>query len=194
MDKQIQPTPPESVLSKKKMKLLAIAHTLLYALDWGFDNVLYPAILIWLGKLTGMFVLTILSGIICFGLLVYHSRSKDDWLGVDVVEEVKEQGDVWVKKFYSNEGRSWRMIHIISFLPVQIFRLVLWMLKKNDVAAFFALSIYQDAFRTTAFLRHGRKGELSRKDLLIFHASIVLSNLWWTLRWSVIIEFFKWLI
>ncbi len=194
MDKQIQLTPSESALSVKKFSIISIAHSILYATDYWFDNILYPAVLLLCGTMFGLIILTILSGIISFGLLVLHAKSKVDWLGVDFVENIKVKTRAKIEKFYSKRGVWWKIIHITTYLLILPPRIVLWALDKNDFAAFVALSIYTDAFKTTAFLRHGRKGNLSRRDYKIFCSSIVLSNLWWTLRWSVVIEFIKWLI
>ncbi len=194
MDNNIQPAPSGSVLSVKKFSIISVAHSILYATDYWFDNILYPAVLLLFGTTIGLIVLTILSGIICFGLLVLHTKSKEDWLGVDVVEVIKVKTRAKIEKFYSKEGVWWKILHITTYLFILPPRIVLWALDKNDFAAFVALSIYTDAFKTTAFLRHGRKGSLSRRDYKIFYSSIVLSNLWWTLRWTVIIEFIKWLI
>ncbi len=194
MGKQIQPTPPESVLSVKKVSTISVAHTILYTTDYWFDNILYPAVLLRFGTLIGLIILIILSGLISFRLLVLHTRSKVDWLGVDVVEVIKANTRAKIEKFYSKKGVWWEILHITTYVFILPLRIVLWALDKNDFAAFVALSIYTDAFKTTAFLRHGRKGKLSRRDYKIFYSSIVLSNLWWTLRWSVIIEFIKWLV
>lgn len=194
MDKQIQPTPSESVFTWKKLNILAIAHTVLFVIDKSFDNFLYPAVLLWLGTFFGMITLTILSGLISWGLVALHAVSTVDWLGVDIAEEAKVRVKNLIDKFYSKRGFWWRFIHMITYIFVLPPRIILWALNKNDFAAFCALSIFEDAFKTTAFLRHGRKGSLSRRDYKIFCASLVLTNLWWTLRWSVIIEFIKWLI
>lgn len=194
MDNQNQPTPSGSVLSVKKFSIISVAHSILYATDYWFDNILYPAVLLLFGKMVGLIILIILSGIICFGLLVLHAKSKVDWLGVDVVEEIKVKTRAKIEEFYSKRGVWWRIVHLTTYLLILPPRIVLWALDKSDFAAFVALSIYTDALKTTAFLRHGRKGSLSRRDYKIFYSSIVLSNLWWTLRWSVIIEFVKWLV
>lgn len=174
---------------RKKMVLLFKAHTLLYIADWLFDNVLYVFVLAVCGVFVGLLIMTVLSIVFCLTLLMYYIKSDEDWLGVDVVEDVKENGDAWIRKLYSKRTRWWNsIVRVLGYIPTQIFRLVLWLLRKNDIAAFLALSIYEDAFRTTAFLRHGRKGPMNNRDWGIFLASIVVSNVWWTLRWSIIIE------
>ncbi len=174
-----------------KFKLLAAAHTILYIADWVFDHILYPIVLVWLGFIQGLFVMMILATIYCLLILFYYIESKEDWLGVDVVQAVQKHGHKWVERLYSKEGRWWKLIHIIAYIPAKIFTLVLFLSKKNDISAFWVLSMYEDAFKTTAYLRHGRKGSMTKKDWWVFFSSIVISNLWWTLRWSVIIVLLK---
>ena len=182
-----------SKLSAHRLRIgtIAFSHALLSVVDFLFDNLLYPAMLVWCGKLIGGVIMTSLSCLICFCLVTFYVWSKKDWLGVDVVEAVKERGEIWIKRFYSNKGHWWLLIKAIAYLPSRIFLLVMWLLKKNDIAAFMALSVYQDAFKTTIFLRHGRTDGLVSRDWIIFVASIIVSNVYWTLRWSVIIEIFK---
>lgn len=175
----------------KKAKLLAKAQLVLASIDWSFDNLLYPTVLLLLGPLMGGVIMTVLAALACYVILAYYIQSKEDWLGVDVIETIKEQGGKWVERLYSKQGYRWKIVHLLAFVPAKIFLLVLWLLKKNDVVAFITLSIYTDGFRATAFLRHGRKGPLTRRDWAIFWSSIVISNLWWTLRWSLIIEVAK---
>jgi len=192
----IKVTAIQSALSKLyayrlRIGTIAISHAVLATVDFFFDNLLYPAMLVWHGKLVGGVIMTLLSCVICFCLVTFYVWSKKDWLGIDVVEAVKERGEVWIKRFYSTKGHWCLLIKAIAYLPSRIFLLVMWLLKKNDIAAFLALSVYQDAFKTTIFLRHGRTDGLASRDWLIFVASIIVSNVYWTLRWSVIIEIVK---
>lgn len=192
----IKVTAMQSTLSKLyayrlRIGTIAISHAVLVTGDFFFDNLLYPAMLVWRGKLVGGVIMTLLSCLICFGLVIFYVRSKKDWLGVDVVEAVKERGEIWIKRFYSNKGHWWLLIKAIAYIPSRIFLMVMWLLKKNDLTAFVALSVYQDAFKTTIFLRHGRTDALVPRDWIVFVSSIIVSNAYWTLRWSVIIEVFK---
>ncbi len=187
----IVPEPKIKGQWKRKAKTILKGRGALYIADQIFDNVLYPSILVLLGKTLGLVVMVVLTVIYCLSILLYYTKSKEDWLGVDVVESVKERGNEWVKKLYSKTGWWWRLMHAFAYIPTKIFTLTLWLLRKNDLTAFFVLCIQTDAFQTTAFLRHNRKGSLTRKDWWIFSASIVVSNVWWTLRWSIIIELVK---
>ncbi len=182
---------PTIKLRTVKVKLILKAYVILESIDWAFDNVLYPAVLAWLGSIVGGIVMTLLSALACYILLLYYMQSKEDWLGVDVLEAAKARSDELTEKLRMKRHGWRRILKIVTFVPATISLFILWVLKKNDVAIFFALSIFKDAFRTVAFLRHGRKGTLTGRDWFIFWASIAVSNVWWTFRWSIIIVAFK---
>ena len=160
------------------------AHGILTASDAVFDHVVYPLVLAWLGNIAGGVVMTLASMIICAAVLAFYEYGKVDWLGVDAVEAVKEHGESWVRRL---DSAHWA-IRTIAWLPSRVFLLVLWAIKKSDIWAFIALSLYEDAFKTTAFLRKGKFDRFGRKDAMIFLASLLISNVYWIIRWSVILE------
>lgn len=163
------------------------AHVILTILDWVFDNPLYITVIALMGPIKGGAVMLVASMILCAVYLLIYERMKTDWLGVNAVEAVKEHGAGWVKRLESKSI----FVKIIAWVPSRIFLIVLWAMKKNDVSAFIALSIYEDAFKTVTFLRKGKFNGFGFKDLWIFMASIILSNGYWIVRNSVIIEIGK---
>lgn len=165
------------------MRVLS-AHGILTASDAVFDHILYPLVLAWLGNIAGGAVMTAASMVICAAVLAFYEHGKIDWLGVDAVEAVKEHGESWIRRL---DSTHWT-IRSIAWIPSRIFILVLWAIKKSDIWAFIALTLYEDAFKTTAFLRKGKFDRFGRKDALIFLSSLVISNIYWTVRWSVILE------
>lgn len=171
-------------------KRVVSAHVVLGVIDWVFDNVLYGLVIVAWGTLVGGLVMTFASLVICSIYLIAYEKMGIDWLGVGAVEAVKEHGEGWVKRLESRHI----LIRVVSWIPSRIFLLVLWAIKKNDFCAFIALSIYEDAFKTTAFLRKGRFNGLKVRDWRIFIASILLSNLYWIVRWTAIIEIGKMLL
>ena len=106
-------------------------------------------------------------------LIIWYQRKGTDWLGVNILEEIKKRADVWTAKL--DNHKMW-----FVRLPVRFFKAIIWLLKKNDFFAFIILSTWKDSFVTTAFLRHGRFGQLERRDYIIFVTSTVLSCLWWS--------------
>jgi hypothetical protein len=173
-------------LESRRIKIshIAIGRTAKYVLDWSFDNLLYLWLLYRYGVFCGGAIATTLSVLICLLLVLRYERMGMDWLGVNVIEAIKEDGEQLTKKLSSIH---W-FVRLTSWFPVQIFRIVLWCLKKNDWAAFFALSIHTDPFETTTFLRHGRFDGLKRKDWLVFVGSCLVANGYWTCRSLVVLK------
>jgi len=123
-------------------------------------------------------VLYLTIGAIILNLLVLHwyQRQGTDWLGVKYLEEIKEREVEFANKFYFHKNR---IVRILMYIPIKIFQLVIWLLKKNDVFAFFFLSLFNDSFITTVVLRHGRFDKLNKRDYLIFISSTLLGCFLW---------------
>jgi hypothetical protein len=68
------------------------------------------------------------------------------------------------------------------------------MLEKSDPAAFFFLSIKEDAFITMVYLRHGshQYNGMSARDWRIFLASLAVVNVYWTLAAYMGISAVEW--
>lgn len=153
--------------------------------SWVFDNIMYPGVIAWRGLLEGGLIMASVAIVVELSFLMVYEYKKVDWMGMDALESIRNDGDIWIMKF---NGKQYHGIvvkiwmRIIMFFPVMIFRIVLWMLKKGDVFAFFALSIFMAPFPTTIYLRHGRFDGLRKKDWMIFIASAILGNVYWTLR------------
>lgn len=137
------------------------------ALDYGFDYLLYPAALLGFGYLWGTLVMTVLSVFLNLGVIRAYDWSKRDWFLLESLKEMK-----------STDGMS------------RSGRLVRWVLRKGDVAAFFLLSWIEDPIIVTLYLRHGSHGYngLDRRGWSIFWASTVVSNLFWALSVVSVIE------
>ncbi len=174
---------------RARVGTVALTHTVLALIDWPFDNLLYPAVLVWQGPYLGTAIMMVLALVVNIILLLTYVRIGEDWLGVNGVEYLKEQGHLWVERLYARpHSIGGFVLKILAYIPSRIYMIALWALRKNDVTAFVALVIFEDAFRTVAFLRHGRVGPMIKKDWRIFWASVVAGNLYWAFRWSLIIE------
>lgn len=173
-------------LESRRIRLshIALGRSLKYCFDWSFDNPFYIWLLYRYGVLSGGALATSLSVLINLLLVLWYERVKKDWLGVNVVEAIKADGHRLTSKLSSVH----LLVRLVFWFPMQIFRLVIWCLKKNDGAAFFALSLYTDPFETTTFLRHGRFDGLKRRDWLVFVGSCLVANGYWTLRSLIVLE------
>ena len=134
-------------------------------MNYSFDYGLYPLVLLKLGFLKGLIVMIILTAIINFALLIFYIKMNIDWLGFDYVIKVKD--------WSVNKKGIRKFIGII--------------LKKSDLIMFVVLSTFRDSFETTAYFKYSyvlSKG----KTLTIFTASLIVSNLFWSLGVEVFIN------
>ncbi|MDD5083733.1 MAG: hypothetical protein PHT88_02200 [Candidatus Moranbacteria bacterium] len=153
--------------------------------SWVFDNVAYPGVIAWQGVVVGGIVMSAIAILVTAIFLIVYEYKKVDWMGMDALRAVRDNGDAWIQKFsgdgYENMFPRY-FVKILMYFPVLFFRVALWMLNKGDALAFVGLSIISDPFVTTIYLRHGKFDGLKKKDWVIFLSSSVLSNFYWTLR------------
>jgi hypothetical protein len=152
---------------------------------WGVYEIIcliydYP---IWLflvgyfGDVNGSIIASVGAFAQNLALIIWYQKNGTDWLGVNILEEIKERAGVWVTKI--NNHRAW-YVRFGAYVPVRFFRAIICLLRKSDFTAFIVLSLWKDSFVTTAFLRHGKFGQLEKRDYMIFITSTILSCLWWS--------------
>lgn len=136
-----------------------------------FDLILYPFVIYRYGILLGGVVMTGLSFIVCLLSVWFYDWSKHDWLGIEAIKSMKEYtGD---RKF---------------------FRLIAWVLRKNDLLAMLILSLQFDPFITMVYLRRGAYNGMNGRDWKIFLASLIFSNAYWTLACFMGISLVEWIL
>ena len=140
------------------------------SLDYAFDYLLYPVVLIYLGYAWGGVVMTIASVFLNLAVIRACDGSKRDWLLLETLKGLKQQSE--------EEG-------VGGFVG--------WVLRKGDVAAFFILSWIDDAIVVTLYLRHGigAYNGLARRDWMIFRAATMVSNLFWIFSVASVIAAFR---
>ena len=153
------------------------------AYNFSFDFLAWPIIQAFFGFI-GIALLILIALINNFIILLWYQHKKVDWFGVNVLEDLKAKGHLWVHEVDNNKN----IVKKISlYIPAKILQFMIWLLNKNDIFAFVTLSLWQDSFITTIFLRHGRFDRLDRRDYIIFVSSTVLSCLAWSVLMQVII-------
>lgn len=159
-------TVPLSWLRRHRRRLAEIGagHAIYATFNWLFDNVLYVYVIYRLGLVTGGAVMTFLSLIQCGATLVIYERMRIDWVGAGTLAELQ---------------------HLPN--PAWWQRIILWAQERGSAVIFLALCIFQDAFITTAYFRQGRFDGLRGKVWHIFLASVLVSNVYWTLRSGVVV-------
>lgn len=143
------------------------------SLDYGFDYLLYPIALLWLGYLWGGVLMTAASVVLNLATIRAYDWSRRDWLLIETVKQLRDKPD----------GTSARPF-------------VNWIARKGDLPAFFILSWVEDPIVVTLYLRHGthRFDGLDRRSWKIFWASTFTSNLLWILSLASVIEVIRRLI
>lgn len=153
---------------RQRIGLIAIGHTANQAQVVLFDYLLYPAMLLWLDPLIGGGIMTVLSALFCWLLIILYRWSGRDWLGLELVRDLRDG-------------------------PSPNHPLLRWtraILRAGRMPALIMLSVRFDPFITTLYLRDGTPGHsgLSPQDWRVFWASVVISNLYWIGALSVLIE------
>ena len=75
----------------KRVAFVGTGWSLYSAFSWTYDNLLWLAVIGYLGVLQGSIVLTIGAMVINFIFLVTYQKNESDWLGVNGFEDLKEQ-------------------------------------------------------------------------------------------------------
>lgn len=170
------------VRHKGRIGIAAIGHTVKEAEEWLFDWLLYGSVSAYLvttlgatwGTLWTFIVMAPLSALVCYLYIRFYDRTKQDLFGFEALKSVRDEleGDGWLK------------------------RAVRWGIRQGDIPAFVALSIHKDPFVTTIYLRKAELAYtgLSPRDWRVFWVSVLFSNGYWTLRWTVIVQVAVWLL
>lgn len=148
---------------------LSAGLALRWIINHGFDYVLYPVVLVAFGTTVGGIILTILALIINVLIIRAYDWSQTDWLLIEKLKsKVHDESHTGIK------GR------IFDFI------------RRNNVLMFFVLNL-DDPITATLYLREGayQYNGLTKRDWGIYIASNIVSNFYWIIGWSLIIEAFK---
>ncbi len=160
---------------KERIGLIAVGHTAKKVEEFLFDWLVYGAVVVWTtstwgllwGSIVAFFIMAPFSALVCFLYIRMYDWAKKDLFGFELVKELRdeERHDHWLG----------RLLHRMARL--------------GNIPAFIILSLHSDPFFTTVYLRHKttQYSGLSRRDWMIFWGSVLFSNGYWTLRWTVIV-------
>ena len=151
------------VEKKKKIRNAGLAYAVDYLVNWLFNYPLYGYVMWKFGLVEGFFMMTLISFLICFIYIIIYDIIKKDLF---LLEDVKD----YMNKIANYEGKN-KAVKILSLL----------LRRGGNVTAFFILSFLKDPFYATAFCRKEKFNGLSKRDWLIFLASVVVSNVPWAL-------------
>lgn len=153
------------------------------AWNFTFDFLIWPLLQAFYG-FVGLVILILVALILNFIVLLWYQKKKVDWFGVNEVEDLKVKGHLWVHEVSNHQNLLKRFS---LYIPAKMLQFMIWLLNKNDIFAFVTLSVWQDSFITTIFLRHGRFDKLDKRDYLIFIASTIFSCLAWSVLMQAVI-------
>jgi len=151
--------------------------------NFSFDFLIWPLLQAFYG-FVGVVILIFIALVLNFIVLLWYQRNKVDWFGVNVLEDIKAKGHIWVHEVDNHKNIIKR---ISLYIPAKILQFMIWLLNKNDIFAFVTLSVWQDSFITTIFLRHGKFTKLDKRDYIIFVSSTILSCLGWAFLMQFVI-------
>lgn len=137
-------------------------------LVYGFDWVLYPAVIYHYGVWHGGFIMALASFAVCLASFRLYDWSRRDWLGIEAIKKLKEGG------------------------PSRLARLTAWIMNRSEPVVAVFLSLKWDPFITTLYLRHGAYNGLSARDWRIFLLSFAFGNAWWIAAIYLGISAFDW--
>ena len=167
------------------------------ASSWIYDNPLWLSVELYFGSI-GVAILGIGAIGMNFGTLCHYRRKKVPWLcWDDAVNEVKSNplksyfqtvfflGII----FWSSLIGAVCLVVFVGIIFLFLTKIIFKFRVFEDVFMFFLLSIQQDSFICTAYLRHGHADGISKRDWWVFAASSVVSIGYWSLRNGIIAEF-----
>jgi len=178
---------------RKEIATVAIGQSIWTLIGWFYNNPLYIAAIAIYGPLAGGALMTLGSLVICLGMILWYNKHGVDWLGVGAVDAIRK-----LVLHYAEKLAAWRsdslfglLLFAVFYLPIRLLLGVARLANHptwGDATAFVLLSIFEDPFTTTAYLRHGDYGPMTKRDWSIFAGSMLLSNGYWILRTTVVIE------
>jgi MFS family permease len=179
-----------------------------HIISWLFDNPLWLFVeLKWHSG--GVYAMMLAALTINFAMLFYYRKNKVSWLGLDVaVDFMQKKTEKLTQVFFILVSPKMLVVFVVAALLSPDYLLVLQVVfyflvafeililatrglgtKWESIVAFFALSVWQDSFITTAYLRRkDYSAGLKRKDYIIFFLSSLTSISYWAIRNSLIAE------
>ena len=172
---------------KKRIATIGLGYTFGTIFDYSFNYVVYIPVVAYYGAVNGGIIMAILSIPVNYLFIKFYDWSKQDWFGIEVAKEEAEFGPSWIK----NLSAKSKLGKILWWPFSKIILMILWAIKRGGIFAFIALSMYTDPFVTTVYFRKEKFGGMKKRDWLVFGGSLLVGDLYWTLRTVFIIVLAK---
>lgn len=153
----------------QRIGILALGLSANKAMVYWYDFTVYPDLIASYGLVRGWLYAAAGSVVLCLGTLWFYNLTKQDWLFLETIKEVRDGHAVErIRKFFRN------------------------LANRGDALAFFFLCLWQDAFVITVYMRKGaRNYAMTTRDWKIFWASTLVTEIWWGLIVFGVMEAFK---
>jgi hypothetical protein len=142
-----------------------------FASSWLFDDMLYPAVIAWLGPIVGGGIMASIAIMICWIWIKKIVASEEEWFSMDVLHKIQKIV-FWAVR---NANR-------IPFFKKS------WVDAVEFALTFIAINFAFDPMIATLYFHHGNKAKtLSKQDKKIFVWSAIISNMYWIIRsWGLV--------
>jgi hypothetical protein len=165
-----------------------------YGGNWIFNNPLWMLVELRWGN-PGIIGMIIAALAIDTTLLIYFRNRRTDFIFWNKLDELSKKESEFHKSYneWGQKKTPWKFYLVVaSYVPAKFTIFMLWFLKKfprlGDVVVLLVLSILDNAFTTTMYLRHGYRNGLRLRDYLVYFISSIISIGYWTARNGVIVE------
>lgn len=172
---------------KERIAIIGLGYTFGNIFDYVFNYAIYIPVVAMLGPVKGGIVMAILSVFVNYLFIKFYDWSKKDWFGIEVAKEAAEYGPAWIRNLSVKSAVG----KIIWWPFSKIIILIFWAIRRGGVVAFLALSMYTDPFVTTVYFRKKSFSGLKKRDWMIFFGSLLVGDIYWTLRTVLIIYLAK---
>lgn len=73
----------------KWLGILATGLSVNAILQWAFEDLLWPSMLIWQGNVLGNCIMVALAFLYCLGTFAFYNRYQHDWLGIEAAKAMR---------------------------------------------------------------------------------------------------------
>lgn len=161
--------------SLKQALVVMGGHALYEVYNFFFDWIIWPTVQA-RGGWVGLIILTTVAWILNLTALWVYQKMGKDWLGVSVLEVMK----IRAQELRWQAGKRGLWYQPIHWFITAVFKALMWLMR-SDAFTFVFFSCHHDSLVATVFLRKGRRGPITGRDLVVFTASTLFSCAFWAL-------------
>jgi hypothetical protein len=171
--------------------------TIKRVINYAFDYVAYPVVLLALGNVRGAVFLTLAAVAINIIVIRLYDWSRIDWFLIENIKKLQNGENAHTRFRFRPSARKRSLLMYFALYKKNLSNLCLWLLqsaKKSSILTFFVLCL-DDPVTVTLYFREGnyKFNGLSLRDWKIFIAANIVSNMYWIAVWLSAIEAIKWL-